>query len=185
VYPVKVTEPVPTASVLFADGKGDFLDEESPFQWDWDSSLLVSAGSWRKINLTVNATATSGDTCFRAQPVYVVDASEILVDFDFPLNDMCLFGSPDAKMVFGGGAGRDHLDLYIDDVLLGTKASQPWKLPIATVDAKGEPAFEDGAYTLEVVGIEDGTGAEVRATRRICIDNASECDSPPESCDWL
>ena len=99
-----------------------------------------------------------------------------MAEFVAPLEDVCVSGVVDAEFVFGGGEGRERIELFVDGSYEQKRETYPWaiKWDSATV--------MDGIHELSTVGYEKNTGLTVEQIIQVCVDNASGCTSPPKEC---
>jgi hypothetical protein len=178
VYPFKVAGEG-LVKVDYTDGTNTFEKTESPWIWDWDSTSVAPASGYSNIQLNAVAMIDTGEICDKTLPVYVILGAEIMSEFIAPQSASCVSGVVDAEFVFGGGEGRERIELFIDGVYEQKRESYPWAIKWDSA------AFTDGVHELSSVGYEKNTGATVEQVIEICIDNATGCTKIPKECSKL
>ena len=162
--------------VNYTDGIDEFEKNESPWIWDWDSSTHAPASSYATAQLNAVATLASDEICDKTLPVYVILGDTFMSEFAAPLSGTCVSGVIDTAFVFGGGEGRDRIELFVDDVYEQKRESYPWEIKWDSA------AVTDGVHELASVGYEKKTGFTVEQSIEVCVDNASGCTTPPKEC---
>jgi hypothetical protein len=178
VYPFKVAG-AGLEKVDYTDGTNTFEKTESPWIWDWDSTSVAPASGYSNVQLNAVATIDTGDICDKTLPVYVILGDVLMSEFIAPQSASCVSGVVDAEFVFGGGEGRDRIELFIDGVYEQKRESYPWEIKWDST------AFTDGIHEISSVGYEKNTGATVEQVIEICIDNATGCTTVPKECSKL
>ena len=140
--------------------------EDTPWSVIWDST----AWTGQSVDLTARCTAADGG--YADAPAVTVTVAKTAPPFTVTLHD-----PPDGatvtgnavllKTAMGGGAGPDHADFYVDDILVGTDADDTGGF---TYDWDST-LVPNGIHVVKTIGYESGTAFFAEDSATVTVSN--------------